>query len=334
LDDGYDWLVSYLILRPLFLSIGDLLMSRLEEERKPFHIKILDRIRASKLLKIIVLLAPASIFLAIFFFSPFIIALMYSFNMFKQVVYTYVFVPRISLEYYIRLLDFPGIFVTMQRSFYYAIVTVILTLLLSYPAAYYIGFKLDPKYKSTAVLLFIIPFWVNFLLRTYSMKFVLHDEGLVNTLLMTLGLIKEPIRFLGTDLAVIIVMAYDYMFLMFLPLYGVLEKLDKELLEAAATLGASPYKTFLKVTLPLSSPGIIAGSLLVFIPAVGEFIIPMLVGGVNTTTLGTLIYSFFITVRGEAGWGIGSAAGLIYIIFIMVLSYLYIKLVGAEVQFG
>jgi len=254
--------------------------------------------------------------------------------MFKQVVYQYIFVPRVSLDYYAGLFKYPGILKLIQRSFYYAILTTLGTFILSYPMAYYIGVKLDRRYRDTAVLIIFTPFWINFLLRVYGMRFILHEAGLVNTFLRLLGFVSEPIKFLGTDLAVIIVMIYSYMIFMVLPLYGVLEKLDVELLEAAATLGATPLKTFLRVTLPLSVPGILAGSLLVFIPSLGEFVIPELVGGPNTATLGTIIYSLFLRVRGVTGWGIGSAAALIYITMIVVASYIYMRFVGGEVVLG
>jgi len=302
--------------------------------REPWYITILDRIRSSRRIKVFLLVFLPFIYLIIFFFAPFIIALMYSLGMFKQVVYEFVFQPQISLEYYYRLFQYPGVLVAIQRSFYYAILTTVGTFLLSYPVAYYLGVKLPDKYQEMVVLVLFTPFWVNFLLRIYGMRFIFHELGFLNMILTTLGIVNDPIKILGTDTAVILVMIYTYVILMILPIYGVLEKLDKELLEAAATLGASPVKTFLKVTLPLSVPGILAGSLLVFIPAVGEFVIPELVGGANTVTLGTVIYNFFLRVKGTMGWGLGSAAGLIYIGLILVLSYLYIRLVGGEIRLG
>jgi len=295
---------------------------------------IIDIIRRGKKIKLFIFIGIPMIYLTIFFFIPFLIAFLYSLGMFKQVVYQYVFVPEPSLEYYSGLMKFPGIFKSIQRSFYYATLTTIGTFLISYPLAYYIGVKLEERYRDLAVLVIFTPFWINFLLRVYAMRFILHEAGMINLILRLIGIISEPIKFLGTDTAVIIVMIYSYLIFMVLPLYGVLEKLDVELLEAAATLGATPFKAFIKITLPLSLPGILAGSLLVFIPAVGEFVIPELVGGPNTTTLGTIIYSFFLRVRGVTGWGIGSAAALIYIVMILVASYVYMKFVGGEVRLG
>ena len=296
--------------------------------------RIVEIFRRHRKLRLYLLIGPPLLYLFIFFFLPFLIALLYSLGMFRQEVYTYIFVPEPSIEYYIEVLNFPGMMEAIKRSFYYASLTTLGTLILSYPLAYYIGVKLDKRHRELAVIILFVPFWINFLLRVYGMRFILHELGLVNNIFMAIGIIDEPIKILGTDLAVIVVMIYSYMILMLLPLYGVLEKLDVELLEAASTLGASPFKVFTKIILPLSLPGIIAGSLLVFIPAVGEFVIPILVGGPNTTTIGTVIYNFFLRIRGVTGWGLGSAIGLIYIFLIIVASYIYVKLIGRELRLG
>jgi spermidine/putrescine transport system permease protein len=293
---------------------------------------IVDRIRRDKRLKTALLLSPALIFLLIFFFSPFIIAIMFSFDMFEKVVYRFIFIPRIVLEYYIDFITLPGIQNVIFKSIYYALSTTVGTLMVAYPLSYYLSFKVRAKYKNMLVFIIFLPFWVNFIVRVYALKFIFHGAGPFQRALISLGIIKAPIPILGTDSAVIITMIYSYIIFMILPLYGVMEKIDKSLIEASLTLGASPLRTFLKVTLPLSIPGIIAGSLIVFIPAVGEFIIPILVGGVTTSTLGLLIYDYFIRVGGLLGWGIGSAASIIYIIIIATLSYIYIKLVGGEVK--
>ena len=129
-------------------------------------------------------------------------------------------------------------------------------------------------------------------------------------------------------------MIYSYLIFILLQIYVFVEKINKEYIEAAYTLGASPTRAFLKVTLPLSMPGIIAGTLLVFIPALGEFMIPILVGGAQTATLGLLIYNYFIKIPGLMGWGVGSAAGVVYIGLILLASYTYFKLVGKEVTLG
>jgi len=271
--------------------------------------------------KISFLLTPPLLFLAIWFYAPFFIVGLYSFDMIninRQIVFT----P--SLVHYSRVLSWTGAMGIFLRSLYFAGVTVLLCLLIGYPVAYYISFKIK-KYKDLFIILFIIPFWVSFLLRTYAMMSILDERSFLNTLLTSLGLIDSPIKIMYTDAAVILVMVYDYLVMMVLPLYANLEKLDKTLLEAASTLGAGPVRTFLKVTLPLSMPGILAGFLLVFIPTVGEFVIPELVGGPNNYMVGNLIYEFFMGAR---HWWIGSALSMLFIAFILSLVIAYVRKIG------
>ncbi|MEM3742861.1 MAG: ABC transporter permease [Nitrososphaerota archaeon] len=271
--------------------------------------------------KISFLLTPPLLFLAIWFYAPFFIVGLYSFDMIninREIVFT----P--SLVHYSRVLSWTGAMGIFLRSLYFAGVTVLLCLLIGYPVAYYISFKIK-KYKDLFIILFIIPFWVSFLLRTYAMMSILDERSFLNTLLTSLGLIDSPIKIMYTDAAVILVMVYDYLVMMVLPLYANLEKLDKTLLEAASTLGAGPVRTFLKVTLPLSMPGILAGFLLVFIPTVGEFVIPELVGGPNNYMVGNLIYEFFMGAR---HWWIGSALSMLFIAFILSLVIAYVRKIG------
>lgn len=281
----------------------------------------LKHVRRNVAVKVSLLLAPPLIFLAIWFYAPFLIVGLYSFDMIninREIVFT----P--SLAHYSRVLSWTGALEIFLRSLYFAGVTVLLCLLIGYPVAYYISFKIK-KYKDLFIILFIIPFWVSFLLRTYAMMSILDERSFLNTLLISLGLTDSPLKIMYTDTAVILVMVYDYLVMMVLPLYANLEKLDKTLLEAASTLGAGPVKTFLKVTLPLSMPGIMAGFLLVFIPSVGEFVVPELVGGPNNYMVGNLIYEFFMGAR---HWWIGSALSMLFIAFILSLVIAYVRRVG------
>ena len=291
----------------------------------------LDKIRRSRSLKLFLLLGPGLIFLAIFFFAPFIISLMLSLGMLDKEVYTWYLTYELTLKYYIRFFTNPGTTRAIILSFYYASVTTLGTLLISYPMSYYMAFKMDRRMKTTAIFIIFLPFWINFILRVYAMRFILHEAGPLQQALINIGLLQEPISILGTDTAVIITMIYSYLIFMLLPIYGVVEKINKEYIEAAYTLGAPPLKAFLKVTLPLSKPGIIAGSLLVFIPSLGEFIIPILVGGGKSYTIGRLIYDNFIRISGLLGWALGSAAAMIYIVMILISTYLYFKFVGREI---
>ena len=283
---------------------------------------ILRKVRRSKRVKLALLLAPPLAFLAIWFYAPFIITGLYSLDMITR-AREIVFTP--SLKYYERILGWRGGLTIMLRSLYFGALTTVICLLLSYPLAYYISFKVK-KHKDILIVLFIIPFWVSFLLRTYAFMTLLDERSFINNILLSLGLIRQPIQLLYTDVAVITVMVYDYMLFMVLPLYANLEKLDKSLLEASSTLGAGPVSTFLRVTLPLSMPGILAGSLLVFIPAVGEFVVPELVGGPNNFMIGNLIYQIFLGAR---HWWIGSALSILFIALILVLAIIYLKKVGS-----
>jgi len=284
---------------------------------------ILRKVRRSTRLKVFLLLAPPLGFLALWFYAPFFLAGLYSLDMVtrtRQILFT----P--SLKHYARIFGWKGAITIILRSLYFGGMTTILCFLVGYPVTYYISFKMK-KYKEVMVILFIIPFWVSFLLRTYAFMTLLDEKSILNTILLSLGLIREPLKILYTDTAVLIVMLYDYLLLMVLPLYATLEKLDRSLLEAASTLGATPLSTFLRITLPLSMPGITAGSILVFIPAVGEFVIPELVGGPRNYMLGNLIYEIFIGAR---HWWVGSALTILFIAFVLSIVMVYLRKAGSE----
>lgn len=175
-------------------------------------------------------------------------------------------------------------------------VSTLLCLLIGYPMALAIA-RARPERRPPLLLLVILPFWTSFLIRVYAWMGILKDEGLLNGVLMWLGIISEPLVILNTDTAVYIGIVYSYLPFMVLPLYATLEKLDPSLLEAAADLGARPIRAFWSVTLPLSVPGIVAGSLLVFVPAVGEYVIPDLLGGGDTQMLGKALWDMFALNR-------------------------------------
>jgi len=175
-------------------------------------------------------------------------------------------------------------------------VSTLLCLLVGYPMALAIA-RARPSLRPPLLLLVILPFWTSFLIRVYAWMGILKDEGLLNGLLMWLGVISEPLVILNTTTAIYIGIVYSYLPFMVLPLYATLEKLDPSLLEAAADLGARPIRAFLSVTLPLSVPGIVAGSLLVFVPAVGEYVIPDLLGGGDTQMLGKALWDMFALNR-------------------------------------
>jgi spermidine/putrescine transport system permease protein len=185
------------------------------------------------------------------------------------------------------------------RSIWMALLTTILCAVLGFPVAYAIALRVPAGWKSALLLLVVIPFWTSFLIRTYAWMAIFRTEGVINTLLLGLHLTHEPLRLLYTPLAVFIGLVYGELPFMILPLYAVLQKIDPLLLEAAQDLGASRVATFLKVTLPLSAPGLVAGAVLVFIPSVGAFVTPDLLGGARTMMVGNLIQNQFALVRDQ-----------------------------------
>ena len=203
---------------------------------------------------------------------------------------------------------------TYVNSLKVSTISTILCLLLGYPIAYGIT-KSGPVTKNLLLFAVILPFWTSFLLRVYAWMGLLADQGTINNLLIALGIIDEPIRMLYTEFAVYVGIVYTYLPFMILPLYANMEKLDVSLNEAAADLGSRPTNTFFTVTLPLTLPGIIAGSLLVFIPATGEYVIPDLLGGGNVLMIGRLLYSEF---HSNVDWPTASAVAIV-LLFLLVL---------------
>ena len=200
-----------------------------------------------------------------------------------------------------------------------AFISTILCLLIGYPIAYAIVTSSHTA-KHVLLMLVILPFWTSFLLRVYAWMGLLADQGLINDLLIWLGFIESPVRLLYSHFAVYVGIVYTYVPFMILPLYANMEKLDMTLHEAAADLGARPFKTFLTVTLPLTMPGIIAGSLLVFIPATGEFVIPDLLGGGNVLMIGRVLYGEF---HSNHDWPVASAVAIALLVLLVVPMMLY-----------
>ncbi len=200
-----------------------------------------------------------------------------------------------------------------------AAISTLLALLVGYPIAYGIA-RSSPKWRLPLLLLVVLPFWTSSLLRTYAWIGILKGNGLLNNTLMALGLIQEPLEILHTDIAVYIGIVYAYLPFMVLPLVANLVKLDPLLLEAAADLGCRPIAAFFRVTLPLSMPGVIAGSMLVFIPAVGEFVIPELLGGPDSLMIGRVLWSEFFT---NTDWPLASAIAVALLMLIVVPTLIF-----------
>ncbi len=211
-------------------------------------------------------------------------------------------------------------FVTYLNSVKLAFIATLFTLLIGYPIAYGIARSPQPT-RNILLLLVVIPFWISFLLRVYSWMGILKTNGLINGFLLWLGVIDQPLELLYTDTAVYIGMVYSYLPYMILPLYANLVKLDIRLLEAASDLGAKKWQGFIDVTLPLSIPGIIAGCLLVFIPAIGEYVIPALLGGADTLMIGRVLFDEFFLNR---DWPVASAVAIV-LLLLLVLPIVYFQ---------
>lgn len=226
-----------------------------------------------------------------------------------------------TLSNYQQLLNvaYPKILI---KSFYIAGSTTLLCLLIGYPFAYIVA-RSRSRYKSFLLLLVIIPFWTSSLIRTYAIMVILKAQGIINSLLLWAGIIHQPLQILYSNLAVFIGLTYDFLPFMVLPLYANIEKLDDTLIEAARDLGAKWPRIFRKIILPLTLPGILAGILLVFLPAMTMFYIPDLLGGAKSILLGNLIENQFLLMT---NWPVGAAISIVLIILMTLLLLLYWRL--------
>ena len=215
---------------------------------------------------------------------------------------------------------------TYVNSIRISTISTILCLLLGYPIAYAIV-RSAPTTRFVLLMLIILPFWTSFLLRIYAWMGLLADQGTINNILIYFGLINRPIRLMYSEFAVHIGIVYSYLPFMILPLYANMEKLDHTIHEAAADLGARPFTTFFTVTLPLTTPGIMAGSLLVFIPATGEFVIPDLLGGGNVLMIGRVLYNEF---NANHDWPVASAVAIVLLLVLVIPMMLYQRIQSKE----
>lgn len=226
----------------------------------------------------------------------------------------------LNLGNYLFLLEDALYYSAYLESVTIAGVSTLIALLVGYPMAYLIA-RAPDKQRNLLLMLVVLPFWTSFLLRVYAWIGFLKGNGVINNVLMAMGIIDDPLTMLQTDFAVYVGIVYTYLPFMILPLYANLAKLDDSLLEASADLGARPVVTFLTVTLPLSLSGIIAGSMLVFIPAVGEFVIPALLGGADTLMIGSVLWDEFFSNR---DWPIASAVAII-MLFVLVIPIMILQ---------
>ena len=251
--------------------------------------------------------------LLVFFLAPFAIILKISFA--DPIIAQPPFTPllddagslRITLDNYVFLLTDKLYLVTYLKSVFMAAVATILCLLLGFPMAYGIA-RADRHTRNILLLLIILPFWISFLLRVYAWMGLLNNYGVINNLLLWMGVIEHPLQLIYTDMAIYIGLVYSYLPFMVLPLYATLERMDRDLVEASQDLGASPSQAFRDITWPLARPGVIAGCLLVFIPAMGEYVIPYLLGGPESLMIGRVLFDEFFVNR---DWPLASSVAIV-----------------------
>lgn len=276
--------------------------------------------------------------LLLFFLAPFLIILKISFA--DPLVALPPFTPlldwaasgwqrlQITFDNYLFLFQDRYYAVIYLNSIKMAAISTFLCLLIGYPMAYFIA-RQPPRRRNLLLLGVILPFWISFLLRVYAWIGLLNTNGVINNILLWAGLIDEPLHLIYNDFAVYVGIVYSYLPFMILPLYANLERLDETLLEASADLGARGWRSFIDITLPLSMPGIIAGSLLVFIPAIGEFIIPALLGGSDTLMIGRALWDEFF---GNRDWPVASAVSVVLLLILVLPMMWFQKIQGREVD--
>lgn len=266
-----------------------------------------------KLVPPLVLLGPALTWLGIFLVLP--LALIFAYSFFQRGAFGQI-VPQLTLQNYSRLFN-PTVIKVFFNSLRIASLVTALALLLGYPTAYFIT-QQSTRRKNTLLVLVILPFWTSYLIRTYAWIVLLNREGVFSRLLIALGLSREPISFLYNDTAIFLGLLYGYLPFMVLPLYSSIERLNPELREASFDLGATPLKTFLQVTLPLTIRGVVTGAIFVFVPSLGNFFVPELLGGGQRFMIGNMINNQFLKAR---DWPYGSAMafGVMAIVLVLLL---------------
>ncbi len=208
----------------------------------------------------------------------------------------------------------------LWRTLWFALASTALCLLIGYPLAFFISRRSDPRVRTVLLFLVLLPFWTNFLVRTYALITIVQREGLLNSVLQWLGVIQDPLQLMFTPAAVVLGLVYGYLPFMVLPIYASVERLDRRFVEAAFDLGANDWAAFWRIVLPLTLPGVVAGCMLVFIPAIGAFITPDLMGGTQGLMIGNLVQTQF---RGRGNVPLGSAISmvLLIVVFVGVLVY-------------
>jgi spermidine/putrescine transport system permease protein len=264
------------------------------------------------------LLLPATAWLVIFFITPLLIVVVYSFL--ERGTYGGV-IWQFTMENFRRVFD-PLYMDTFLRSVYIALITTIACLAIGFPIAYFIATR-PARTRNTFLLALMIPFWTNFLIRTYAWLNLLRtNTGMINVALISLGIIKEPLPLFGNDFAIVLGLVYGWLPDMVLPVYAALDRLDYSLVEAARDLYANPVRVFLRVIWPLALPGVIAGSMLVFIPSLGAFVTPAILGGGKTLMIGNIISNQFLAAH---DWPFGAALSTLMMALMLFATLVYFR---------
>ncbi|MDH4142428.1 MAG: ABC transporter permease [Chloroflexota bacterium] len=270
------------------------------------------------------LLMPGIAWLVVFFAVPLAIIFVVSLGARDQ--FGGVVLDDLSLRNYARALE-PDFVPTVANSLRYAVLTTVFSIAIAYPIAYWIS-RYGGRRKTLLLVLVMLPFWTSWVVRTYAWMTILRDNGVVNGILEGAGLIDQPITLLNTDLAVVLGMTYGFLPFAILPLYVSIDRLDPALVAAARDLYASGRAAFWHVTLPLTMPGVIAAALLTFIPAIGDFVTPDILGGAQTTTIAKVIQTLFLSSK---DWPFGSALGFLLIVATIAGTVATLRILRREV---
>lgn len=269
------------------------------------------RVRRERIVDRVVFLGPGLVYSAVFILVPLLLLGVYAFLSAKRFgdvgrPFTTENVLRLAEPVYRRVI------VTSIRL---ALMSTFFALLVGYPAAYAIT-RLSPRWRTVALIAVVLPFWTNFLIRTYAWIVLLNNEGLINKLARSVGLVEQPLSLMNNQPAIVLGLVYAYLPLMILPLYASIERLDPELTEAATNLGAGVFTRWRTVIFPLTSQGAITGCIFVFIPSLGNFVVPELLGGGKTTTLGTLARDQYLRAQ---NWPFGSTIALVVLLLVVLI---------------
>jgi len=274
-----------------------------------------------------VFVAPGVVWLILFFLVPLVIVLVFSFGTKDQA--GHVSLAKLGFQNYLQA-SRPEYIPAFFNGLRYAAITTVLSIAIGYPIAYWIS-RYGGKRKILLLILVMLPFWTSYLIRTYAWMIILRDNGVLNSLLQAVGLTSEPIALLNTDFSVVLGMTYGFLPFAILPLYVSIDRMDQNLVQAARDLYASGRQAFLHVTLPITMPGIVAAALLTFIPAIGDYVTPDLLGGAQTTTIAKVVQVVFTSGR---DWPYGSALGFLLMVITLVGTFAALRTLRRETLGG